>query len=53
MTKAELFHVTEALEGAKAELEELEHSEEWFSSSALEQIYVAIRILENENIMER
>lgn len=48
MTKNELFHVTEALEGAKAELEELERSEEWFSSSALEQIYVAIKIMEDE-----
>lgn len=37
--------MTEALEGAKAELEELERSEEWFSSSAIEQIYVALRIL--------
>lgn len=48
MTKNELFQVTEALEGAKAELEELEHSEDWFSSSALEQIYVALRIMEDE-----
>lgn len=47
MTKNELYHLTEALEGAKSELEELERSEEWFSSSALEQIYVALRILED------
>lgn len=47
MTKLELYHLTEALEGAKAELEELEHSEEWFSSTALEQIYTALEVLAN------
>lgn len=45
MTKLELYHLTEALEGAKAELEELEHSEDWFSSTALEQIDTALQIL--------
>lgn len=47
MTKLELYHLTEALEGAKAELEELEHSEDWFSSTALEQIEVGLEILQN------
>lgn len=50
MTKIELYHLTEALEGAKAELEELERSEDWFSSSALEEIYVALEVLGNVTI---
>lgn len=50
MTKIELYHLTEALEGAKAELEELEHSEEWFSSTALEQIEVGLQILGNVTV---
>lgn len=47
MTRLELYHLTEALEGAKAELEELERSEEWFSSSALDEIEVGLEILRN------
>lgn len=50
MTKIELYHITEALEGAKAELEELERSEEWFSSSALEEIYVALELLKDVDV---
>lgn len=45
MTKIELYHLAEALEGAKAELEELERAEDWFSSSAIEQIEIALEIL--------
>lgn len=52
MTKLELYHLTEALEGAKAELEELEQSEDWFSSGVLDQIYTALQILENVEVEE-
>jgi hypothetical protein len=45
MTKIELYHIVEALEGAKAELEEMQQSEDWFVSDSLEQIEIALEIL--------
>lgn len=37
--------ILEAIRSAIAELEELEHSEDWFSSSALERLYEAEKLL--------
>lgn len=48
MTRLELYHVIEALESAKAELEELQASEDWFVSDSLDQIKTALQIAHSE-----
>lgn len=47
MTKIELYHLTEALEGARDELVEMMEREDWFVSDRLDQIDIALEILSN------
>lgn len=46
LTGPELWNVVEALKSAKAELEEMEATEEWFVTETLERIEVALEILD-------
>lgn len=45
MTRIDLYHITEALESARVELEELQETEDWFVSDSLERIFIALQIL--------
>lgn len=46
LTGPELWNVREALESAKAELEEMEATEDWFVTEVLDRIETALEILE-------